>query len=153
MGEAITVPARGVTKITNHLFAGAKKVDIIDRYKDDLKIENFDKLIDWGWFYFITKPMFKVMNWIYQLVGNFGVAILAITVLLKLIFFPLANKSYKSMANMKKMQPEMAEIRERFKDDKAAQQKEMMALISGKKSTCRWLLASVDTNSGLLFLV
>ena len=133
LGEVISIPAGGGTEVVNRLFAGAKKVDIIDRYKDNLKIENFDKLIDWGWFYFITKPMFKVMNWIYQLVGNFGVAILAITVLLKLLFFPLANKSYRSMARMKKMQPEMTEIRERFSDDKAQQQKEMMALYKKEK--------------------
>ncbi len=133
LGEAINIPAGGVSEITNRVFAGAKKVDIIDNYKDTFKIDNFDKLIDWGWFYFITKPMFKVMDWIYKLVGNFGVAILAITVLLKLLFFPLANKSYRSMANMKKMQPEMTIIRERFADDKPQQQKEMMALYKKEK--------------------
>ncbi|MEE9314004.1 MAG: membrane protein insertase YidC [Rhizobiaceae bacterium] len=133
LGDGITIASGGVAKISNQLFAGAKKVDIVDGYANDLKIEKFDLLIDWGWFYFITKPMFKVMNWIYQLVGNFGVAILAVTVLLKLLFFPLANKSYTSMAKMKKLQPEMTSIRERLGDDKPAQQKAMMELYKKEK--------------------
>jgi YidC/Oxa1 family membrane protein insertase len=133
LGEAITIPAGGEAATTNRLFAGAKKVDIIDAYKDNLNIPLFDKIIDWGWFYWLTKPLFSMMNWIYQQVGNFGVAILAVTVLLKILFFPLANKSYSSMANMKKMQPEMTAIRERFADDKPAQQKALMELYKKEK--------------------
>ena len=133
LGEAISVAAGGQTTTFNRLFAGAKKVDIVDAYKDNLNIPLFDKIIDWGWFYWLTKPLFAVMNWVYQLVGNFGVATLAVTVLLKILFFPLANKSYVSMANMKKMQPEMTAIRERFADDRAAQQKAMMELYKKEK--------------------
>jgi len=133
LGAPITVAPGGVAETSSRLFAGAKKVDIIDAYRDNLNIPLFDKIIDWGWFYWLTKPLFGVMNWIYQLVGNFGVAILGVTVLLKILFFPLANKSYASMANMKKMQPEMTAIRERHADDKQAQQKELMALYKKEK--------------------
>ncbi|MEE9374888.1 MAG: membrane protein insertase YidC [Rhizobiaceae bacterium] len=133
LGEAVNIPAGGETTISNRLFAGAKKSDIVDRYANSFKIEKFDKIIDWGWFYFITKPLFKVMNWIFHTVGNFGVAILIVTVLLKLLFFPLANKSYTSMAKMKKLQPEMTAIRERLGDDKPAQQKAMMELYKKEK--------------------
>lgn len=133
LGDAVTIPAGGQAEISNRLFAGAKKVDIVDAYMENLNIPLFDKIIDWGWFYWLTKPLFAVMNWIYQMVGNFGVAILGVTVLLKILFFPLANKSYKSMANMKKMQPEMTDIRERFKDDRQAQQKALMELYKKEK--------------------
>ncbi|MEP1205792.1 MAG: membrane protein insertase YidC [Rhizobiaceae bacterium] len=133
LSDPITVAPGATAQTINRLFAGAKKVDIIDAYRDNLEIPLFDKIIDWGWFYWLTKPLFGVMNWIYQLVGNFGVAILGVTVLLKILFFPLANKSYASMANMKKMQPEMTAIRERHADDKQAQQKELMALYKKEK--------------------
>ena len=93
----------------------------------------FDRLIDWGWFYFITKPLFIVMDWIYHKVGNFGLAILIVTVLIKILFFPLANKSYASMAKMKAVQPEMMAIRERFADDKMKQQQAMMELYKKEK--------------------
>ena len=133
LGEPLAINAGSQITTTNRLFAGAKKVDIIDAYRDNLNIPLFDKIIDWGWFYWLTKPLFYVMNWIYQLVGNFGVAILGVTVLIKIFFFPLANKSYASMANMKKMQPEMTAIRERYADDRQAQQKELMALYKKEK--------------------
>ena len=90
-------------------------------------------MIDWGWFYFITKPMFWLIDNLYKLLGNFGLAILATTVIVKAIFFPLANKSYKSMANMKKMQPKMLEIREKYADDKMKQQQAMMELYKTEK--------------------
>ena len=93
----------------------------------------FELLIDWGWFYFITKPLFKLIDLLYRLFGNFGVSILIVTVLLKLVFFPLANKSYDSMSKMKKVQPEMATIKERFADDKMKQQQEMMELYKREK--------------------
>jgi YidC/Oxa1 family membrane protein insertase len=133
VGNEVAVPAGGEASITNRLFAGAKKVDIIDSYATDLNIPLFDKMIDWGWFYWITKPLFIVMNWVFNLVGNFGVAILIVTVMLKALFFPLANKSYKSMANMKKVQPEMMAIKERFGDDRQGQQKAMMELYKKEK--------------------
>ncbi len=119
--------------VTTRSFAGAKVVDLIDSYENTLNIKQFGQLIDWGWFYFITRPMFHLLDWLYRLVGNFGVAILGVTVLLKLVFFPLANKSYKSMARMKNMQPKIAEMRERFKDDKPKQQQEMMRIYKEEK--------------------
>ena len=115
------------------LFAGAKEVSIVDGYNQQLGLNKFDLLIDWGWFYFITKPMFFTLDWIYHRVGNFGVAILILTVLIKILFFPLANKSYASMAKMKAVQPEMMAIRERFKDDKMKQQQAMMELYKKEK--------------------
>ncbi len=101
--------------------------------RSSTNIDRFDLLIDWGWFYFITKPLFLVIDWIYHVVGNFGVAILIVTVLLKGIFFPLANKSYASMAKMKALQPEMMAIRERYKDDRTKQQQATMELYKKEK--------------------
>jgi YidC/Oxa1 family membrane protein insertase len=115
----------------DRLFAGAKEVAAINAYETAAHPQ-FDLLIDWGWFYFITKPMFFVIDWIYKHVGNFGVAILIVTVLLKGLFFPLANKSYASMAKMKAVQPEDA-IRERYADDKMKQQQAMMELYKTEK--------------------
>ena len=115
------------------LFAGAKEVEVVDHYDTDLKLNRFELLIDWGYFRFITKPMFLALDWIYRQVGNFGVAILIITVLIKFIFFPLANKSYASMAKMKAVQPELAMIRERYGDDKMKQQQAMMELYKKEK--------------------
>jgi YidC/Oxa1 family membrane protein insertase len=115
------------------LFAGAKEVATVDDYDKRLELNKFDRLIDWGWFYFITKPLFLAMDWIYHKVGNFGLAILIITVLIKIVFFPLANKSYASMAKMKAVQPEMMAIRERYGDDKMKQQQAMMELYKKEK--------------------
>ncbi|MEM7299837.1 MAG: membrane protein insertase YidC [Pseudomonadota bacterium] len=133
LGEAVNIPGSGEFTVTNRLFAGAKRVAVVDKYETELSIPKFQNLIDWGWFYFITKPLFYVLDWIFKLTGNFGVAILLVTVLLKIFFFPLANKSYVSMANMKKFQPEMTAIRERFPDDRQKQQQEMMALYKREK--------------------
>jgi YidC/Oxa1 family membrane protein insertase len=110
------------------LFAGAKEVAIVDAYDKALKLNRFELLIDWGWFYFVTKPMFWAIDWLFKLTGNFGLAILLVTVLIKIIFFPLANKSYASMAKMKAVQPQMEEIRKRYGDDKMKQQQAMMEL-------------------------
>jgi YidC/Oxa1 family membrane protein insertase len=120
------------------LFAGAKEVSVVGinflggidgGYNAALQLNHFDLLIDWGWFYFITKPMFLAIDYFYRdVVGNFGIAILIVTVLVKLLFFPLANKSYASMAKMKAVQPEMAMIKERYAGDKMKQQQAMMEL-------------------------
>jgi YidC/Oxa1 family membrane protein insertase len=115
------------------LFAGTKEVSVVDGYEKTLHLNRFELLIDWGWFYFITKPMFKLIDYFYRLVGNFGVAILIVTVLVKLLFFPLANKSYASMAKMKALQPQMQAVRERYPDDKARQQQELMELYKKEK--------------------
>lgn len=124
-GASATVEAR--------LFAGAKETGIIDQYEKALQLNRFELLIDWGWFHFITKPMFWAIDYFFRLVGNFGVAILLVTVLVKLLFFPLANKSYASMAKMKTVQPQMTAIRERYPDDKMKQQQEMMELYRKEK--------------------
>jgi YidC/Oxa1 family membrane protein insertase len=128
LGPAQTIAPGGTAAVDGRLFAGAKEVSIVDHYNDRLGLNKFDRLIDWGWFYFITKPLFLAMDWIYRQVGNFGVAILIITVIIKIFFFPLANKSYASMAKMKAVQPEMMAIRARFADDKVKQQQAMMEL-------------------------
>jgi YidC/Oxa1 family membrane protein insertase len=113
---------------TSRVFAGAKKSIVIDQYQEDLGINKFELMVDWGWFHFITKPLFTVLHWIHGLVGNFGVAILVVTVLLKTLFFPLQNKSYASMSKMKKLAPEMEKIKQRYPDDRAKQQQAIMEM-------------------------
>jgi YidC/Oxa1 family membrane protein insertase len=135
--------APGATGSANaRLFAGAKEVGVVginfplvgvDGYNRQLGLNKFDLLIDWGHLYFITKPMFLLLDGIYRFIGNFGVAILAVMVLLKLLFFPLANKSYASMAKMKAVQPHLQALRERFPDDKVKQQQEMMEIYKREK--------------------
>ena len=129
----VMIPPGGAGATTHHLFAGAKQMSLIDAYGEKPGAKQFDLLIDWGWFYFITKPLFRLLHWLSQMLGNYGLAILATTVLVKLAFFPLANKSYESMAKMKKLQPEMEKIRDRFKDDRVKQQQELMALYKNEK--------------------
>jgi YidC/Oxa1 family membrane protein insertase len=133
LGGAQTLQPGSTTEVTQRLFAGAKETSVVDQYAAGLSIKNFDLLIDWGWFYFITKPLFKVLDFFYRLFGNFGIAILLVTVALKILFFPLANKSYASMAKMKAVQPEMVSIRERFADDKMKQQQALMELYRKEK--------------------
>jgi YidC/Oxa1 family membrane protein insertase len=131
--DPITVDAGQSATVETEIFAGAKEVGKINAYAEDRNIKRFDLLIDWGWFHFITKPMFWLIDTLYKFFGNFGLAILATTVIVKAIFYPLANKSYASMANMKKVQPKMLEIREKYADDKMAQQKAMMELYKTEK--------------------
>src|SRR5665213_2718806 len=123
-----TVAPDSTAVATTRLFAGAKEVALLDGYDKALHLNRFDLAIDWGWFRFITKPMFMLIDGIFRLVGNFGVAILIVTLLLKAAFFPLANKSYASMAKMKALQPQMQSIRETYADDKAMQQQATMEL-------------------------
>jgi YidC/Oxa1 family membrane protein insertase len=140
--EPVTV-APGATGTANaRLFAGAKEVSVVGinfpfaaagGYNQALNLNHFDLLIDWGWFYFITKPMFLALDFFFHVAGNFGIAILIVTVLVKLLFFPLANRSYVSMAKMKAVQPEMTMIRERYADDKVKQQQAMMELYKKEK--------------------
>jgi YidC/Oxa1 family membrane protein insertase len=117
----------------NRLFAGAKQVTLLDSYGADYGIPNFDLAIDFGWFYFLTKPFFYAINWLNNILGNFGLATLAFTVLVKLVFFPLANKSYRSMGKMRLLAPKIQTLRERHTDDKMALNKEMMALYKAEK--------------------
>jgi YidC/Oxa1 family membrane protein insertase len=128
-----TIAAGATSSVNARLFAGAKEVTVINDYDQRLGLNRFELLIDWGWFYFITKPMFWAIDYLFKLLGNFGLAILAVTVLVKIIFFPLANKSYASMAKMKAVQPKMVEIKERYGDDKTKQQQAMMDLYKKEK--------------------
>ena len=130
---AVTVPPGGRAAVRNHVFAGAKKAHLLDRYRDDLDFAKFDLAIDFGWFYFLTKPFFYALSWLQGVLGNFGLAILALTVAVKLVFFPLANKSYRSMSQMKALQPEMVKLRERLGDDRQKLNQEMMALYKREK--------------------
>jgi YidC/Oxa1 family membrane protein insertase len=137
-----TIVAGGTGSANARLFAGAKEASVVGinfpiggfgGYSKQLGLNHFDLLIDWGWFYFITKPMFLALDFFYHLVGNFGIAILLVTVLVKLLFFPLANKSYASMAKMKSVQPQLAALKERYPDDKMKQQQEMMEIYKKEK--------------------
>jgi YidC/Oxa1 family membrane protein insertase len=129
----LTIAPNTSSEVTSRVFAGAKETQTLDNYVSQLGIKKFDLLIDWGWFYFITKPMFKLLDLIYKFTGNFGIAILIVTVLIKGAFFPLANRSYLSMAKMKAVQPQMTALRERYADDKVKQQQELMELYKREK--------------------
>ncbi len=126
-GDPVTVLAGGTAATSTRFFAGAKELDLLQSYTAS-GIPLFDYSIDFGWFWFLTKPIFQILLLLEGLLGNFGLAILLFTLLVKLLFFPLANKSYSAMSKMKLLQPEMQKLRERFPDDKARQQQEMMAL-------------------------
>ena len=124
-----TIVAPGAEVVSeNRLFAGAKEVLLLDSYTDDEGISRFDLAIDFGWFYFLTKPIFYALNFFNTLIGSFGIGILLLTVMIKLAFFPLANKSYRAMAKMRSIQPELKELQARFKDNKTQLNQEMMAL-------------------------
>ena len=122
-----------VVASTTRFFAGAKKVSLLDEYSEEFGIPNFDLAIDFGWFYFLTKPFFLVINWLYGILGNFGVAVLGFTVIVKLVFYPLANKSYRSMGKMRLLQPRIQQIREKHADDRMAMNREMMELYKTEK--------------------
>ncbi|HEY1779530.1 MAG TPA: membrane protein insertase YidC [Roseiarcus sp.] len=128
LGKEQTVAPGATFETTTRLFAGAKEVSTINDYAAKLGIKKFNLMIDWGWFYFITQPMYWLIDTIYKFVGNFGVAIMIVTVMVKLAFFPLANRSYGSMAKMKKIQPQIAALKDLYPDDRARQQQEQMAL-------------------------
>ncbi len=130
---ALTAAPGSAVSVTSHLFAGAKVVQLLDRYEAEYHIPNFDKAVDFGWFYFLTKPIFYALDWLFHLTGNFGVAILIFTVCVKALFFPLASKSYRSMSRMKLLAPKMTEIRERLKDEPQKMQSEIMQLYKAEK--------------------
>jgi len=115
------------------IIIAAKEVDVIDGYAESLNINKYDLAIDWGWFYFIVKPLFFVTDYFFKLTGNFGISIILITFCIRLVFFPLANYSFRSMAKMKVLQPEMARLKELHKEDKTKLQQEMMALYKKEK--------------------
>ena len=126
--QARSVASGGTLEFTTRLFAGAKKVTLLDSYGETYGLAKFDRAIDFGWFYFLTKPFFYAINWLNGVLGNFGLAVIAFTVVVKLVFFPLANKSYRSMGKMRLLSPKIQQIRERHADDRMAMNKEMMEL-------------------------
>jgi YidC/Oxa1 family membrane protein insertase len=128
LDDPVSLDPHASTEVSTRVFVGAKENSTIDHYQLDEHIHNFDLVIDWGWFYFITKPLFRLLDLIFNYVGNFGIAILIVTVLIKGAFFPLANRSYLSMAKMKAVQPQLSAIKDRFPDDRQKQQEEIMAL-------------------------
>ncbi len=131
--EPETVAPGATATLGSHVFAGAKLVHLLDRYQDQLGLPHFDKAVDFGWFYFLTKPIFYAIDYLYGLIGNFGLAIMVFTVFAKAVFFPLANYSYRSMSKMKLLAPKVAALKERFKDDPQKMQSEMMGLYKAEK--------------------
>ena len=150
LGEVQTIAAGGTNSTNLRLFAGAKEISVLDKYADGDAAHNippillFDRAVDFGYLYFLTKPLFLLLNFFYHLIGNFGLAIMAVTIVVKLVMFPLANKSYKAMAKMRILQPQMAKIKEKHAGDSIALNKEMMAL---------YKLHSVNPASGCLPLL
>jgi YidC/Oxa1 family membrane protein insertase len=131
LAPVIVGPKRVVTQ-QSRFFAGAKEIDLLDRYQAT-GIALFDNAIDWGWFEWFMKPIFSLLNWLFAQIGNFGVAIICLTVIVRLLMFPIAQKQFRSMAAMRVLQPKMKAIQERFKDDKARQQQEMLKLYQEEK--------------------
>ena len=123
----------GTAVFTSKAFAGAKEVQLLSRYETEDRIPLFTYAVDWGWFWFITKPFFYAIDWLYSMIGNFGVAIIVFTIFVKGLFFPLANKSYRSMSKMKLLAPKMTQLREQYKDDPAKLQQAMMSLYKAEK--------------------
>jgi len=132
-GPGIDLEPGASIETTHHLFAGAKVLRILDDYEAKLGFDKFDLAVDFGWFYFLTKPLFYVLEYLHKLLGNFGLAILALTVLFKIIFFPLANKSYRSMSHMKQVQPKIEALKKRYGGDKLRMNQEIMDLYRKEK--------------------
>lgn len=141
LSQPVAVPAGGTVEDIRYLFAGAKELNVLERYEDNLNIALFDRALDFGVLYFLTYPIFKTLDFFYHLIGNFGLAIMLFVVLLKIVLFPLSNKSYHSMAQMRKLQPELENIKKRYGDDKMRQQQEIMKL---------WQKEKVNPMSGCL---
>jgi len=126
--QAETVPPHGDVTDVERAFVGAKEISLLNRYQDKEDISHLSYAIDWGWFWFLTKPIYYALDWLYAALGNFGVAILVFTIIVKGLFFPLANYSYRSMSKMKLLGPKMTALREQYKDDQAKLQQQMMAM-------------------------
>jgi YidC/Oxa1 family membrane protein insertase len=129
---AIVAPGKAAT-YTSRIFAGAKEVKLLDRYQNELGIAKLDKAIDWGWFEWFMKPIFALLNWLFHTIGNFGVAIICLTLIVRALMFPIAQKQFKSMAGMRVVQPKMKALQERYKDDKPRLQQEMLKLYQEEK--------------------
>ena len=133
VGAGVTIAPGASGGVDGRLFAGAKIVRVIDAYEKKYGIEKFDLTIDWGWFWFFTKPLFWLLEWLYMQLGNFGVSILVLTVIVKAVFFPLANKSYAAMSKMKRLQPEMEKLKQRYGEDRQRMNQELMQLYRREK--------------------
>jgi YidC/Oxa1 family membrane protein insertase len=133
IGAPTAIPANGTAEVTQHFFAGAKRVEVLRDYETQLGAKDFDKAVDWGNFWFLTRPFFAVMEFFYKLIGNFGLAIMATTVVVKLLLFPIAYNSYKTMSKMQKLQPKMKELQERYAADQQRLQQEMIKLYQTEK--------------------
>ena len=133
LNSPVTINPKSTSGNDVRLFVAAKEVETVDGYAESENIEKFDLTIDWGWFYFFTKPLFFVIDYLFKFSGNFGIAIVLITLAIRIIFFPLANYSFRSMAKMKAVQPEMTRLKELHKEDKVKLQQEMMALYRKEK--------------------
>ena len=131
--EPVVLKSSTSKKSETKIFIAAKEVKVIDGYAKTEGINKFDLTIDWGWFYFFTKPLFFIMNYLFELTKNFGIAILLVTAAVRILFFPLANYSFRSMAKMKILQPELLRLKELHKDDKVKLQQEMMSLYKREK--------------------
>ena len=133
LSPALTVNPGGTIETRSHFFAGAKEKKLLDSYNKSLNIDKFDLAIDFGWFWFFTKPFAEALSYFNGMFGNYGIAILILTVIIKLIFFPLANKSYRAMSKMKALQPKMEELKERFGEDRQRMNTELMNLYKTEK--------------------
>ncbi|MCX8506361.1 MAG: membrane protein insertase YidC [Alphaproteobacteria bacterium] len=133
LGGVRYVPPGDQVSVSTRIFAGAKQVRLLQKYEKQFGIDRFDYAVDWGWFFFLTRPFFKLLDMIYALVGNFGIAILIMTVILKILFYPLAGRSYVMMNKMKRLTPQINALREKYSDDKMRLNKEMMALYKTEK--------------------
>ena len=133
LNSPVSISSKTSSENEVRLFVAAKEVETVDGYAESENIDKFDLTIDWGWFYFFTKPLFFVIDYLFKFSGNFGIAIVLITLAIRIIFFPLANYSFRSMAKMKAVQPEMVRLKELHKDDKVKLQQEMMALYRKEK--------------------
>jgi YidC/Oxa1 family membrane protein insertase len=133
MGQGRNIAAGETAEFKTNLFVGAKKLNLLGKYEKEWNVKHFDLAVDFGLFYFLTRPFFWVINFFYGLVGNFGVAIIMFTVVLRLAVFPLANTSFRSFARMREIGPQMTEMREKFKDDKQAMQQELVKLYQKEK--------------------
>ncbi|KPF75215.1 preprotein translocase YidC [alpha proteobacterium AAP81b] len=133
LAPAIRVAPGATAETTQHFFAGAKEVNTLDRYMAELNIPHFDLAVSWGWFIILAKPIFHLLDWLFKLTGNFGIAIIGLTLIVRLALFPIANKQYEAMAKMRLVGPRMKAIQERWKDDKVRQNQEMMALYKTEK--------------------
>ena len=133
LSPALDVNPGGMIETKSHFFAGAKEKKLLDAYNESLKIDKFDLAIDFGWFWFFTKPFAEALSYFNGMFGNYGIAILILTVIIKLIFFPLANKSYRAMSKMKALQPKMEELKERFGEDRQRMNTELMNLYKTEK--------------------